>query len=243
MKRKYLIGLVALSATLGIVGSGFSSWYFGHSDLTTATAGISTHVTDMVEGIGTLTDNNANQKLAIVLDQGGYKNKSDATKGISIVDTTNISDINDTTIASAPTLDCFSATYKIGVEDVNKLVNAGITSAQFIAHISFNTQDVKDVRTYIDFRSDYVTNNLKDATYTMFDNGILYYFKTIDFTLNSPIDQTFKFATKTSDDKVNDMLTYASKPTTKDTYDTMKSALSNKDILTVQYTIQIYTNN
>lgn len=183
MKRKYLIGLVALSATLGIVGSGFSSWYFGHSDLTTATAGISTHVTDMVEGIGTLTDNNANQKLAIVLDQGGYKNKSDTTKGISIVDTTNISDINDTTIASAPTLDCFSATYKVDVADVNKLVNAGITSAYFYARITLKSNEAKN---YLDFKNDYASNF--PGKYCAVSSGELIYFDTINYTLDTAID-------------------------------------------------------
>jgi hypothetical protein len=192
----------------------------------------------MVEGIGTLTDNNANQNLAIVLDQGGYKNKSDATKGISIVDTTNISSINDTTIASAPTLDCFSATYKVGVEDVNKLVNAGITSAYFYARITLKTNDAKN---YLDFKSNYASNF--PGKTCVVNSGELIYFDTINYTLDTAIDQTFEFTTKTSDDKANDMFVYKTKPTDKTSYDAMKSTLNGNEILSIEYTIQIYTNN
>ncbi len=234
MKRKLLIGLVGVTATVGIVGSGFSAWYFGHEDLVTAVAGVKTHVTNVVENVGTLTDNNANQKLTIVLDQGGYTNKADKTKGISFVDTSGIDNITDDALANAPKVDSLSATYTIDAKDVNNLVNAGIKSAQFIAHIYFNSNEY---RNYIDFRSDYVTNNL-DESKAMFSNGTLYYFETINFTLDTPINQTFEFTTKTTDG-VNDMLTYVSKPTTKDDYDKMKNALNGKGIISVQYTVQI----
>ena len=240
MKRKVLIGLLSVIGCVAIAGSGFASWYFGVGQVSTDTKNIKTYVTDLASEIGTLVDDNKDQNLYVVLNQGGYNNASDNSKGISVVDlgTNNTVDISDSNLGT--NLDYLSATYSISAENATKLVNAGIEEATFLAHLEIS----RDAYNYIDFATDYGKNNIDgwdDNTSNVFTNGGIYFFYTIKFTKDVAINHTFKFPTATSDDGVNKMFVYkdGQKPTTLDAYNSMKNALKDKDVLTTNYTLYL----
>ena len=241
MKRKVLIGLLSVIGCVTIAGSGFASWYFGVGKVSTDTKNIKTYVTDLASEIGTLVDDNKDQNLYVVLNQGGYSNASDNTKGISVVDlgTNNTADISDSNLGT--NLDYLSATYSISAENVTKLVNAGIKHAAFLAYLEID----RDALNYIDFATDYGKNNIDGwdkYSSNAISNGVLYFYYTIDFTANVAVNHTFKFPTATSDDGVNKMFVYkdGQKPTTLDAYNSMKNALKDKDVLTANYTLSVY---
>ncbi len=84
MKRRLLVSLLAFAGGLTVVGSGFSAWYFNENKAISTSGNINHYITDLNGNIGQLTDLNVNKKLYIVLDQGGYSNASELTKGVSI---------------------------------------------------------------------------------------------------------------------------------------------------------------
>ncbi len=232
MKRKILISISAITGSLAIVGSGFASWYFSE-DILQLDQNVSTHVTNLVDGIGTLTDNNKDQKIYIVLDQGGYANKDDATKGIKFVDVSS-GTISDSNLGTA--VDSLSATYTLSKDGVNDLLNIGYTSVTFNAQMYLSTA----ATTYLDFATDY-ENLIKGPTgaWTMISGGHMVYGVTITLQKDQAIDQKFEFPTATVKE-ANNMLVYKTKPTDKTKYETMKTALSGQEILTVQYAATIH---
>ncbi len=90
MKRKILAVTIPVVGCITVVGSGFSAWYFSE---TTGSAsdgsgfGVNINVTEEVKDTSsTLKIQNSNATTLdteyLILDQGGVKNKTDATKGI-----------------------------------------------------------------------------------------------------------------------------------------------------------------
>ncbi len=223
MKRKLLIGLLGVTSAIGIVGSGFSAWYFDANTLTKS-SNITTHTTNLADNIGTLTDNDKDKKLCVVLDQGG--DATDTSKGISIVDAGNntISDSNTGT-----KIDAFSVTYTIDAQSVTNLVNAGITTALFHAYIILDGT----AKNYIDFKSDYA--NLFPQKSCTISNGELLYMETVTFSANTAINKTFSFPASTNDAGQNSMFVYNNKPSTNVKYNSMKDALNGKTILHIEY--------
>lgn len=78
MIKKHLIMLLAAFISLSIIGVGFSSWYFGHSDLETASSNISVYTTSSVEK-GTLSI--TQQPSYVLFSQGNFE-VNDLTDGI-----------------------------------------------------------------------------------------------------------------------------------------------------------------
>ena len=239
MKRKVLIGLLSVIGCVAIAGSGFASWYFGVGDKSKE-QNVSTHVTNLVTGSGELKDNNKDQNLYVVLNQGGYNNASDNTKGISIVDLSNStsSTISDTNLGTE--IDSLSVTYTISAEDATNLYNAKITSddsttATFTANIYLSV----DAQKYLKFDSNYGSkvNDWDSKKCVVTDTGIIFNYE-IEYKSNTAINKTFEFTTKTTD-FVNSMLVYKSKPTTSTDYNAMKDTLNNQNILTASYGLYI----
>ena len=227
MKKKGLICALALTGCVAIVGSGFSAWYFDTAALT-KTKSVNTYVTDLAEGIGTLTDNNKDQTLYVVLDQATYANLKEATKGISI---TNVSGtISDSNLGEA--VNSLGATYTISAEDVTKLVAAGKTSATFTATITISDA----ASTYIEFVSNY--NSSSTSGKSSISGNVFTYTQEITYSTGVAHNDTFTFDTSTTSD-VNAMLQYKLKPTDATKYNEMKTALSGKNILTVEYKLEV----
>lgn len=242
MKRKCLLGLLGLTATLGIVGSGFSAWYFDATDLT-AEKSVNTYVTNLADGIGTLTDDNASDTMCIVLDQGEYKNKDDVTKGISLKKYTGT--VSDSTLGEE--VSSLSATYTIDKTTYTDLNNAGIHSGTFTA--TFSLSETAD--DYIVFNTSYLVGNIKiDETAARAGLTVnattLTFTSTVDWSSENADTLTKKFTFDVSTSEyTNKLLNYVTskKPTDKSSYEAMKTALNDKTALTVKYSFKANTTN
>lgn len=136
MKRKLLLGTLAALGGLTVVGSGFASWYFAEKTGITESGSVNHHVTDLSEGVGTLTDLNETQNLYLILDQGGYAYKDVEERGISL---TNVSGtVSDTNLGDV--VDFVGANYEIEAADRTTLVNAGIKTGTFKAEFTLTQQ-------------------------------------------------------------------------------------------------------
>lgn len=85
LQRKFLSILLPV-VTLGVVvGSGFSAWYFDDTNIGAKDINVNVQITDKVTTVGTLEFLTRQDQLPtkVILDQGGYANKEDVTKGIS----------------------------------------------------------------------------------------------------------------------------------------------------------------
>ena len=234
MKRKLLMGSIAFCGALAVVGSGFSSWYFENT-IDNQTGNVAVHVTDLVEGIGTLTNNDSDKSLYVILDQGTYANKSDVTKGISVTSVTG--NVSDSNLGTA--VDSLSATYKIEATDATKLVAAGISSGTFTATIELS----EAAQAYLAFDTTYTSATPEAAAGKLSVTASkLTYEYTVNYTASNSVDQTFTFDVSTTG-YVNKLIQFATgkKPTTKDDYTAMKTALDGKDILTITYSYSVNT--
>ena len=110
MIKKFLIFFLAAFISLSIIGVGFSSWYFGHEDLTTSINNISVYTTSSIEK-GTLSCLTYPNK--IVFSQGKLE-VNDLTDGIDFytLKTDNTYENNDL------------ITIKYSLVDSNDLISA-----------------------------------------------------------------------------------------------------------------------
>ncbi len=265
MKRKLVLGLVALGGGLTVVGSGFASWYFGASDITGAAA-VGYHTTDVNNGIGSLaatytlngesaaaTELGTGDKLYLCLDQGLYANKDDATCGISFHKLTSATTSpKDADFSSATLVSKLGVKYTLPKENLITLQNAGATKATLTATFTLNTS-------YLTINSDastasYVKSTATDSTATgNITSGVLKYTVTFDFSsaeTTSDYTASFDFDVSTTDyakSSKNKMISYATdkKPTTSDSYSAMTSELkteltdAGKNALDVTYSLNV----
>ncbi len=245
MKRRLLVSLLAFAGGLTVVGSGFSAWYFNENKAISTSGNINHYITDLNGNIGQLTDLNVNKKLYIVLDQGGYSNARDLTKGVSITyfDSTDdsISDSNLGTSSDA-TIGC---KYSIEEDDYTTLTNANISSGIFTATFSLSTE----ASNYLKFKAESTYDTTK-ATLPIGGNFVITdTTTTYTYTLNYNNEQfkndkfqEFKFDASTKDN-VNVMLQYKDgmKPTSNSEYSAMKTALNGKTLMTISYKFEIPT--
>lgn len=233
MKRKLLIGALAFVGGLTVVGSGFSAWYFGSTELTKNNS-INHYVTDIADDIGTLTDLNASDKLYIILDQAGYSNRDDATKGVSITSSEN----TPTDASQGTAVDKLGAKYEIAQAKFTALHDAGVKKGTFTATLELSTK----AQTYLKFVSSPKVSVDTDAVSEGLErtDAKLTYTYDIDFATAATADysNTFTFDSSTADG-VNALLQYNKKPTTKETYETMKTALGTDPLLTIKYSFKI----
>lgn len=229
MRRKLLLGLVAISGALTVVGSGFAAWYFDVTDFS-ASKTISTQVTPLADNIGTLTDLNKDDTIKIVLDQGGYTNLSETTKGISIVKCTSGSTDSN--------LDALQAKYEISKTNAEYLVAAGITSGTFTVKYELTPTAKK----YIEFKTPSVKFGDKDPTNTTTSTESFTCTYEVKFNEISSDYSVIASVDTTTTDKVNALLKYKSKPTDKTSYESMSSDFETSSIaLTVSYTFAVNT--
>lgn len=233
MKRKPLVALVALSGGIAVVGSGFASWYFDTTALSTDTKNVSTYVTDLNDGIGTLTDNNKDDSLYVILDQGGYSKKDSLTDGISITNVSGtVSDSNTGTAVAS-----LSATYSIAKAQYTTLNAAGINSGNFTATLTIP----EAAQAYVQFQTAYtgITPTASTGDLTVTATSLTYKYK-VDWTSASADNVRETFTIETAG-----LLQYVTgkKPTDKTAYDAMKTALAGKTIFTVAYSFAVNTTN
>lgn len=246
MKRRLLVSLLAFAGGLTVVGSGFSAWYFNENKAISTSGNINHYITDLNGNIGQLTDLNVNKKLYIVLDQGGYSNASELTKGVSITyfDSTDDSSISDSNLgtSSDATIGC---KYSIEEDDYTTLTNANISSGIFTATFSLSTE----ASNYLKFKAESTYDTTKATLPSGGEFDINDTTTTYTYTLNYNNEQfkndkfqEFKFDASTTDN-VNVMLQYKDgmKPTSDSAYSAMKTALNGKTLMTISYKFEIPT--
>ena len=142
MLRKFTALLAPTLGLVAVVGAGFSAWYFGVNDVT-KDVNMSVELTELADGRGEITVTDTNASLKLVLDQGGFTNKADVTKGISVVNSSN-----DDAIVSD-----LAAQYTIPESDYDKLNSAGtlptITTTITIPSALANYVTVKTSSTWL----------------------------------------------------------------------------------------------
>lgn len=234
MKRKLLIGALAFVGGLTVVGSGFSAWYFGSTEITKDNS-INHYVTDIADDIGTLTDLNASNKLYIILDQAGYSNLNDATKGVSITSSETIP--TDASLGTA--VDLLGAKYEIAQAKFTALHDAGVKKGTFTATLELSSK----AQTYLKFVSSpkvSVDTTAVSEGLTRVDAKLTYTYDVNFATAGATEDysKTFTFDSSTTNG-ANALLQYNNKPTTKDAYTAMKTALGTDPLLTINYSFKI----
>lgn len=92
LNRKILALVLPAVAVSALVGSGFSAWYFYDSGTyNTNDVNVNVDIADEInENIGTLRIKSATTPNKVLLDQGGYKNKADPTKGIQFLNNNTV---------------------------------------------------------------------------------------------------------------------------------------------------------
>ncbi len=244
MKRKLLMGLLALSGGLTVVGSGFSAWYFSQT-VDTINSNAAIHVTDIVDGAGSLTalaDGNdlGTDKLYLELDQGGYTNATVTTKGISLKKLANGAVPNDDDLEGIDQLASIGAKYSIAKDKLTLLQRAGIKKGTFKAVITLTS----DATTYVKFADNYsvVGNQETDGLNT--EKTTFTFSKDVDLEnasigeVGTNFEESFTFTTAVTDESCA-MFEYKSKPNDKTDYEAMKSALNGKELLIVSYSFTL----
>lgn len=259
MKRKALIGLLAFTGGVAIVGSGFASWYFGSSDLAKDQA-VNTYVTKLVgdENIGELTYGNTNtgsiddlEYVFVVADQGGYSNKVNANKGLYITAAAD-EHISDTALGFD--VETLYATYSISGENFDYLRLAGLKGT-FTATFEI----VDTAQAYVQFNSSYSTglihtslntgsknNSTNVVTYTGTTTKIEYKYdvmftdtENVDYDATNGYQQKFSFDVSTDSTTLeNKLLSYVSKPQSAAEYATMENALKS-GVLKINYSFAV----
>ncbi len=214
MKRKLLIGLVALTSGVAVIGSGYASWYFSASDINSST-NVGTYVTSEV-GLGTFTNNDKDTKITLVLDQSG--------PAFYNIDSTTITKDGD--LSADKKISAFTSTYLLELDNIQKLSYAGVGEATLTVTMSLTDA----AQTYLQFGSEYTVSNFtKDNSTT----GTLKFTKT--FTFNSDttaINDSYSFPT-------TGLLEYSNgKPNDSEKLTAMTTALKGKEAFKLSYEIK-----
>lgn len=260
MKRKLVLGLVAFTGGLAVVGSGFASWYFAQTtDNKSITVG--TYTTDMNKGIGELetiatvgetTEKIGDNKICLVLDQGRYANASNALCGVSFHKLGNDATASDTAFSSSTLVSTLGVRYTISSENLTTLQNAGVTKGTLTTTITLKTD-------YLAFNS-YTADEFIGGTSTTAGTATagektLVFTTTIDLSTATveaaatsySTDVTFDVSTSNyGTSSVNKMLKYgdSKKPENSESYSAMTSAMSaltNSEALNVTYSFTVGT--
>ena len=209
--RKLLAIGAPILGMVAIVGSGFSAWYFESQTVEAGTSmGITLTPIATTYGAFDVSEN----EYTLVLDQGGYTNRTEVKKGISVqVDGSNVTSIE--------------ASYSIDTGALQILTEDGLTGT-----ITTTVKVLSSLAAYVDFKaSDFTKGSASDGyeVYTRTD--------AVTTTVDLDIDVT------TNGDLINAAFEYVSnnKPTDETSYNTLSSLVSSisagSDPIIVEYLV------
>ncbi len=226
MLRKLTALLAPTLGLVAVVGAGFSAWYFGVDDVD-STVNMDVELTELADGTGKITVNDSGVTLKLVLDQGGFANKDDVTKGISVVNTSS----DDAVVSD------LAASYTISESDYDELNSAGtlptITTTITIPSALANYVTVKNSATWTK-GADTTTGDktfVRTSSFPLSPSGNEY---VVD--LNVDMNTT---------DGVNELFQYVTgkKPTNTEAYNSMSTALATVGDITITFAATFATNN
>lgn len=224
MKRKLMLGLLSAVGGLTIIGSGFSAWYFGDHEIEDSVQNVNAHVTPVADTLGTISVTDL-AGVSLQLDQGGYDNKTDITKGISFTHGTETT-FNSNIVAS----------YTIGDTQSINVNNAGF-KATFNCVITLK----KEFAEYIEFKDSFYGETFTPEIDTVTGNTTITLSKDINY--GSAINTSYTFHIDTDPTtKVNSAFQYKSgkKPTTAEQYNTFKELNNHAaNVLTFSFSLKV----
>ena len=221
MKRKLMLGLLSAVGGLTIIGSGFSAWYF-ENKIDPNTQNVNAHVTPIADTLGTLTVTSL-AGVELSLDQGGYANKDDLTKGISFTHGTEGTFNSD-----------IVANYKIEGEKSINVNNAGL-KATFDCVITLK----KEFAEYIEFKDTFYDETFTTGTDAAGNTTITL---SKGITYGATIDTSYTFHVATDTNKVNSAFRYkiGKKPVSVGEYNTFKGLNNHAaDVLTFSFSLNV----
>lgn len=208
--RKLLAIGAPILGMVAIVGSGFSAWYF-ESQTVEANTSMGITLTPIATTYGAF-DVSENE-YTLVLDQGGYANKTEVTKGISVQ-------------AGGINVNSIEASYSIDSGALQVLTNDGLTG-----EITTTVKVLSSLAAYVDFKATGFTKGEASGGYQVYTRKT-----SVATSVNLNIDVT------TSADLSNAAFAYVSgnKPTDATSYNSLSSLVSSigtSDPIIVEYLV------
>lgn len=208
--RKLLAIGAPILGMVAIVGSGFSAWYF-ESQTVEANTSMGITLTPIATTYGAF-DVSENE-YTLVLDQGGYTNRTDVKKGISV-------QVDDSDVTS------IEASYSIDSGALEILTNDGLTGT-----ITTTVKVLSSLAAYVDFKASDFTKGSASDGYEVYTRET-----SVAASVNLNIDVT------TSDDLSNAAFAYVkdNKPTDATSYNSLSSLVSSigtSDPIIVEYLV------
>lgn len=208
--RKLLAIGAPILGMVAIVGSGFSAWHFESQTVEAGTSmGITLTPIATTYGAFDVSEN----EYTLVLDQGGYTNRTEVKKGISVqVDGSNVTSIE--------------ASYSIDSGALEILTNDGLTGT-----ITTTVKVLSSLAAYVDFKALGFTKGSASDGYEVYTRT-----DAVTTTVDLDIDVT------TNDDLTNAAFAYVSnnKPTDATSYNSLSSLVSSigtSDPIIVEYLV------
>ncbi len=208
--RKLLAIGAPILGMVAIVGSGFSAWYFESQTVEAGTSmGITLTPIATTYGAFDVSEND----YTLVLDQGGYTNRTEVKKGISVqVDGSNVTSIE--------------ASYSIDSGALQILTEDGLTGT-----ISTTVKVLSSLAAYVNFKASGFTKGSASDGYEVYTRET-----NVATSVNLDIDVT------TNGDLINAAFEYVSnnKPTDETSYNTLSSLVSSigtSDPIIVEYLV------
>lgn len=206
--RKLLAIGAPILGMVAIVGSGFSAWYFESQTVEAGTSmGITLTPIATTYGAFDVSEN----EYTLVLDQGGYTNRTEVKKGISVqVDGSNVTSIE--------------ASYSIDSGALQILKDDGLTGT-----ITTTVKVLSTLARYVNFKaSDFNKGSASDG-YEVYTRET-----SVATNVDLGIDVT------TNGDLTNAAFEYVSKPSDETSYNSLSSLVSSigtSDPIIVEYLV------
>lgn len=203
LNRKILALVLPAVAVSALVGSGFSAWYFYDTgSYSTKDVNVNVDIAqEFNETIGTLSMKSATTPNKVLLDQGGYENKADPTKGIQFLN-------NDTVVENIEV--GFTFTNETVYENLKKAGLAVTVTRQILVADALldyvkvvpNIDDVSKTKEEIDYtvyttNTELISSDAHTDTITLMDGAtansnstFLNYIVNDDDTTKKPQDDT-----------------------------------------------------
>lgn len=210
--RKLLAIGAPILGMVAIVGSGFSAWYF-ESQTVEAETSMGITLTPIATSYGAFDV--IEKDYTLVLDQGGYTNRTDVTKGISVqVGGSNVTSIE--------------ASYSIDSGALQILTKDGLTGT-----ITTTVKVLSSLAAYVDFKASGFTKGAASDGYEVY---------TRETSVATSVDLAIDVTTS-SDDLTNAAFAYVNnkKPTDETSYNSLSSLVSSiatgNDPIIVEYLV------
>ena len=220
MKRKFLAVILPIIGCATLVGSGFSAWYFSDTVISVPEKnGIAVDFGEQITtgnlSIGINEGSDVREGTQLVLDQGGYKNKSNTNAGISFKQ-------NETNTK----VQYLSFSYDISDDALLKFESAG-----YDVDITLKVTLGANLKNYVEFQTaseNVLSNSVSNVAFDFSEGGDGSSIEYSTALTADSHDSSVKWMLYLATDNYleNDLLKYKDKPDNYADYGAMQTALS-----------------